>query len=47
MDAHAKRVCDFGRGIAESVRTKLPEIKDDAQAQKKGYGTGFALDYQQ
>lgn len=43
MDAHAKMVCDFGRGIAESVRTKLPEIKDDAQALKKAMEPRFTI----
>ncbi len=36
-------VCDFGRGIAESVRTVLPEIRDDVQAIKKAMEPRFTI----
>ncbi len=36
-------VCDFGRGIAESVRTVLPEITDDVQAIKKAMEPRFTI----
>lgn len=36
-------VCDFGRGIAESVRTVLPEITDDVQAIKKAMEPMFTI----
>lgn len=36
-------VCDFGRGIAESVRTVLPEIKDDVQAIMKAMEPRFTI----
>lgn len=36
-------VCDFGRGIAESVRTVLPEITDDVQAIMKAMEPRFTI----
>ncbi|HBH09073.1 MAG TPA: hypothetical protein DDX40_06710 [Rikenellaceae bacterium] len=36
-------VCDFGRGIAESVRTVLPEITDDVQAIRKALEPRFTI----
>lgn len=36
-------VCDFGRGIAESVRTVLPELTDDVQAIKKAMEPCFTI----